>query len=1233
MDHVEMKRTIPMAENLGASEDDDFDVEDAFEDTEDSKEEITIEHEAITDLNPKNQVAEVMPLKSETLPSPEIVVPRRSISISNSNEDTHEVVDKHLKRIAELQSLLLEYREEKSVLKRRCEVLESSGAEEVKALSERISLLEGLLNQKDTHIFELNKEIDKSEEYQNQLTTTQKKVTEIELDLDKKEDLIRNMQAQLASAALQADKSEHHHVQEKNILIDENSRVRLQLSELALQLEERTNVLESTQSEMIKWKSAFEQQSEAIESLTQEKDSLQNELSLQFESSKDLQAQVEQSHQTLQECQKRIETLEIEKKELQKTFESESEGKLGEFTNQFDTFRREIESLQMSSQSLKDENATLSHSNFELRSELADLKADYEKVTKKALQLKSAYQSNHEMLKVNQKQMEELIARIASNADLSEKMILLEKDLEDSNQQVELYKAELDDLSSRYDELSQRLVDQLTLDEEIKRLEVQELEFQKSLSEAKNEISKLQSSLRVVEDDRKFQADLEYELLTLREAVKAHELQFEEISRVLMDFNRESKDLELLDISSLSVRLSESLNSLRVQSVKSLERSKELEYETSLLEETNLALLTERDNLSKTNSELSSAIESLEQKLGDLTWYKTNKEAEFLELQRFLSELEGTQSSLRMENEDLQKNLSKALHDHELILGRFSDLQEEHALLNESHERMISEKADVSATNMELKNTILNLERDLAECVNAREEASQAANLIDSLREEIAELQSSLSEAGRDYESLAVELNTKSEEKKSFEKELDDFRLLLEDSQKEQGSLELKYSSLQKAKSQLELQLKDLQSSLDAADDNRRLLESELALAMEKWEKEKVSLHSDLNLEREKQTSLNSENSCLLTEISNLNEQISLVVDERNKFKKILKSAKKQLIDQKQVSDDLFRKNESIISNDAELQRLLIEKNKAVLSLESTVEGLWKYLESSLSSNQHENCSSIENLLKGHISSLEDSAEELRTQLLSAQQAIKVLLARCQRYESLTEQFESRLSSDESATVAALEKKIVELQDQLDAYSSDSGIHQNLAEQNADIQKQLQDKELELEKFVNTSNLRSSEISTLKSRIQELEKQLSAVRDGKDVSLLKHEIFDSRHSNYVSPSSSTVQSFVETYRFDNDTNSWSEYKCSLNSGSHTLSGRLGDLSRQLAALEHSLDESTESQTASDNWKISVSLDRFMLLSLLLICLAAAFSCTFISDQSSISPFFPNSLSPFFHDEL
>uniref|UniRef100_A0A672S694 Myosin-10-like n=1 Tax=Sinocyclocheilus grahami TaxID=75366 RepID=A0A672S694_SINGR len=988
---------------------------------------------------------------------PLLQVTRQEEEMQAKDEELIKVKEKQVKvenELVEMERKHQQLLEEKNILAEQLQAETElfAEAEEMRArLVAKKQELEEILHDLESRVEE---EEERNQSLQNEKKKTQSHIQDLEEQLDEEEAARQKLQLEKVTAEAKIKKMEEDIL----LLEDQNSKF----------LKEK-KLLEDRVSEMT---SQLAEEEEKAKNLSK----VRNKQEMMMV---DLEERLKKEEKTRQELEKAKRKLDAETTDLQDQI-AELQAQIEELKIQLAKKEEELQAvLARGDEEVAQKNNALKQVR-ELQAQLAELQEDLESekaARNKAEKLKRDLSEELEALKT---ELEDTLDTTAAQQELRTKreqeVAELKKAIDD---EIKNHESQIQEMRQRHGTSLEEISEQLEQAKRVKsNLEKNKQTLESDNKELTNDVKSLQQAKSESEHKRKkLEAQLQEFMARFSEGEKvkgelsdrSHKLQAEldNVSALLED--AEKKGIKLAkDASSLESQLQDTQELLQEETRQKLNlssRIRQLEEEKNSLQEQQEEEEEARRNLERQLATLQSQLVDTKKKLEDDVGALEGLEEVKRKLQKDMEgtsqkleekaiaydKLEKTKNRLQQELDDLMVDLD---HQRQIV----SNLEKK----QKKFDQMLAEEKTISARYAE--------ERDRAEA-EAREKETKALSMARALDEAL--------EAKEEFERLNKQLRA----------EMEDLMSSKDDVGKNVHELEKSKRTLEQQVEEMRTQLEELEDELQATEDAKLRLEVNMQAMKAQFDRD-LQARDEQN--EEKKRALVKQVREMEAELEDERKQRALAVAAKKKLEMDLKDVEAQIEAANKARDEAIKQLRKLQAQMKDYQRELEEarasrddifaqskeNEKKLKSLEAEILQLQEDLASSERARRH----------------AEQERDELADEISNSASGKAALLDEKRRLEARIAQLEEELEEEQSnmellndrfrKTTMQVDTLNTELAGERSAAQKSENARQQLERQNKDLKAKLQ----ELEGSIK-SKFKAS-IAALEAKIIQLEEQL-----------------------------------------------------------------------------------------------------------------------------------------------
>uniref|UniRef100_A0AAY5EBS8 Myosin, heavy chain 11a, smooth muscle n=1 Tax=Electrophorus electricus TaxID=8005 RepID=A0AAY5EBS8_ELEEL len=978
-----------------------------------------------------------------------------------------------------------------------------------------------------------------------QVTRQEEEMSLKEEELQKAKEASQKYETELKDIMLKHTQDLEEHLEE-----EEDARQKLQLEKVTCdgkikKLEDDVLVMEDQNNKLLKERKLLEERvADFSANLAEEEEKSKNltKLKNKHESMiSELEVRLKKEEKTRQELDKAKRKLEAESNDLQEQI-ADLQAQIAELKAQL---AKKEEELQAALGRLEDETAQKNNALKkirELEGLISDLQEDLDSERAARNKAEKTKRDLGEELEALKSELEDTLDSTAAQQELRAKreqeVTLLKKAMDEESRSHE---AQVQEMRQKHTQAVEELTEQLEQAKRVRsNLEKAKQALEKETSELTVEIRSLSQAKQDVEHKRKkvegqltdLQArfnDSEKQKAELGDRVSKITVELESVTSLLNE--AEGKNIKLnKDVASLTSQFQDTQELLAEETRQKLQFSTKLRQmedernslQEQLEEETEAKRNVER-HVSTLNIQLSDFKKKLEEMSGNVELLEEGKKrlqrdleasnTQFEEKAVAYEKLEKTKNRLQQELEDILMDLD---NQRQLV----SNLEKKQKKFDQmlAEEKSISckyaeerDRAEAEAREKETK--ALSLARALDEAQDAREELERANK---ALRAEMEDLVSSKDDVGKNVHELEKSkrgLEAQVEEMKTQLEELEDELQAAED-----AKLRLEVN-MQALKAQFE---RDLQGRDEQGEEKRKQLVKQVR-----------ELETELEDERKQRAALSASKKKMEGDMKDLEGQIDTANKGRDEAIKQLRKLQAQMKDFQRELDDARAAREDVLSTakesekkaknlEAELMQLqedLAAAERAKKQAETERDELADELASNASGKSA--LSDEKRRLEAKISQLEEELEEeqgnmemLNDKLRKSSQQVDQLTnelqterTTSQKNESARQQLErqnkdlkaklqemeNQVKSKFKSSIAALEAKVSQLEEQLDQENRDKQAVAKTVRQKEkklkDMMIQVEDERKQAEQYKDQADKANARVKQLKRQLEESEEE------------------------------------------------------------------------------------------------------------------------------------------------
>ncbi|XP_059416869.1 myosin-10-like isoform X3 [Carassius carassius] len=925
-----------------------------------------------------------------------------------------------------------------------------------------------------------------AEEMRARLVAKKQELEEILHDLESRveEEEERNQSLQKEKKKMQS------HIQDLEEQLDEEeaARQKLQLEKVTAEakikkMEEDILLLEDQNSKFLKEKKLLEDRvSEMTSQLTEEEEKAKNLGKVKNKQEimmVDLEERLKKEEKTRQELEKAKRKLDAETTDLQDQI-AELQAQIEELKIQLAKKEEELQAvLARGDEEVVQKNNALKQVR-ELQAQLAELQEDLESekaARNKAEKLKRDLSEELEALKT---ELEDTLDTTAAQQELRTKREQEVAELKKAiDEEMRNHESQVQEMRQRHGTSLEEISEQLEQAKRVKsNLEKNKQTLESDNKELANEVKTLQQAKSESEHKRKkLEAQLQEFMARFSEGEKvkgelsdrSHKLQaeLENVSALLED--AEKKGIKLAkDASSLESQLQDTQELLQEETRQKLNlssRIRQLDEEKNNLLEQQEEEEEARRNLEKQLATLQAQLVETKKKLEDDVGALEGLEEVKRKLQKDMEgtsqkleekaiaydKLEKTKNRLQQELDDLMVDLD---HQRQIVSNlekkqkKFDQMLAEEKIISA---RYAEERDRAEAEAREKDTKALSMARALDEALEAKEEFERLNKL---LRAEMEDLMSSKDDVGKNVHELE-------KSKRTLEQQVEEMRTQLEE-------LEDELQATEDAKLRLEVNMQAMKAQFDRDLQARDEQNEEKKRALVKQVRE---MEAELEDERKQRALAVAAKKKLEMDLKDVEAQIEAANKARDEAIKQLRKLQGQMKDYQRELEEARSSRDEIFAQSK-------ENEKKLKSLEAEILQLQEDLASSERARRH----------------AEQERDELADEISNSASGKAALLDEKRRLEARIAQLEEELEEEQSnmellndrfrKTTLQVDALNTELVGERSAAQKSENARQQLERQNKDLKTKLQ----ELEGSVK-SKFKAS-IAALEAKIIQLEEQL-----------------------------------------------------------------------------------------------------------------------------------------------
>ncbi|KAM9482792.1 myosin-10 isoform 1-T1 [Clarias gariepinus] len=925
-----------------------------------------------------------------------------------------------------------------------------------------------------------------AEEMRARLVAKKQELEEILHDLESRveEEEERNQTLQNEKKKMQS------HIQDLEEQLDEEeaARQKLQLEKVTAEakikkMEEDLLLLEDQNSKFLKEKKLLEERvSEMTSLLTEEEEKAKNLGKVKNKQEMmmvDLEERLKKEEKTRQELEKAKRKLDGETTDLQEQI-AELQAQIDELKVQLAKKEEELQTvLARGDEEVAQKNNALKQVR-ELQAQLAELQEDLESekaARNKAEKLKRDLSEELEALKT---ELEDTLDTTAAQQELRTKREQEVAELKKAiDEEARNHESQIQEMRQRHGTALEELSEQL---EQAKRFK---LNLEKSKQTLEGDNKELSSEVKVLQQAKvesehkrkKLEAQLQEVLTRVTEGERskgelterAHKLQteLETVSALLED--AEKKGIKLAkDASSLESQLQDTQELLQEETRQKLNlssRIRQLEEEKNNLQEQQEEEEEARKNLEKQLATLQGQLFETKKKLEDDVGVVEGLEEVKRKLQKDVEscnarleekvlafdKLEKTKTRLQQELDDLTVDLD---HQRQIV----SNLEKK----QKKFDQMLAEEKSISARYAE--------ERDRAEA-EAREKETKALSLARALDEAL--------EAKEEFERLNKQLRA----------EMEDLMSSKDDVGKNVHELEKSKRTLEQQVEEMRTQLEELEDELQATEDSKLRLEVNMQAMKAQFERD-LQARDEQN--DEKKRLLVKQVREMEAELEDERKQRALAVAAKKKLEMDLKDVESQIEAANKARDEAIKQLRKLQAQMKDYQRELEEARTSrdeIFAQSKENEKKLKTLEAEILQLQEDLAASER--ARRHA---EQERDELADEISNSASGKSALMDEKRRLEARISQLEEELEEEQS-NMELLNDRFRKTSMQVDTLSTELAGERSTAQKSETARQQLerQNKDLKAKLQELEGSVKSkfkSTIAALEAKILQLEEQL-----------------------------------------------------------------------------------------------------------------------------------------------
>ncbi|XP_076459497.1 uncharacterized protein LOC143292799 isoform X2 [Babylonia areolata] len=936
---------------------------------------------------------------------------------------------------------------------------------------------------------------------------------------------------------------------EEQLEEEEQSRQKLQLEKVAVdsklkKLEEDLALNEDSNSKLIKEKKSLEERlSEANSQIVEEEEKSKQlgKLKNKYEAIiADLEERLRKEQQARQELEKIRRRLETELNDLR--------DQLNEKRQQVEDLQAQLskreEEVQTALQKADEEGVSKQSMNKQVRelsTQLQELQEDLEMEKEAKTKAEKLKRDLNEELEALKTELEDSLDTTAAVQDLRNKREQELQDLKrtlDTNQQQ--HETQLQEVRGRYNQQIENLSDEV---ETIRKAKAT-LEKTKATLEAENQ--EMASDLKSVqmaktESERKRkQADQQLAEMTIRlqEMEQGRGETADKASKLQQELEQANSQLEQVD--SKALQLGQRVSSLEAQLADSQDISQE---------ETRQKLALQ-SKLRQAEDEKESAMERLEEE----EEAKRALEKQVTDLNTKMVELKRKAEEDLANNEALEEYKKKAAREMDQLQAQVEEARANSDRMDKSRRKLQSEVEDLTIALDSQRSNVSNMEKKQRKfdqtLAEAKGESERMAQEKDIIERESREKETKILNLTRELDELQERVGQLERLKQQQARELEDLVSSKDDVGKNVHELDKARRSLEATVAEQKVQIEELEDELQAAEDAKLRLEVNMNALKEKYKNEVAGREEQ---EEESKRSLLRQLREMEQELEDERKQRALAANARNKLQGDIQGMEQELEMANKVKEDAVKQYKKIAAQMKDFQRELEDaraareemagqakdNEKKVKNLEAELLKLQEDL--ALAERQRRNAeserdeladeigtsaSSKQSLLdekrrlEARISELEDELEDEHTNLeLANDKARKSLMQMEQLNSDLSaersvsqklenqrlalerqnkdmrdklQELEGQNRARTKATIAALEGKIVNLEEQLDQEAKERAA---LARTNRKMDKRLKELQIQAEDERRSADQYKEQLDKMNNRVKALKRQVDEAEE------------------------------------------------------------------------------------------------------------------------------------------
>ncbi|KAL3876696.1 hypothetical protein ACJMK2_034499 [Sinanodonta woodiana] len=931
---------------------------------------------------------------------------------------------------------------------------------------------------------------------------------------------------------------------EEQLEEEEQARQKLQLEKVSVdarikKLEEDLAIQDDANQKLTKEKRSLdERMSEMSTMLVEEEEKCKQlgKLKTKYEAIiADLEERLRKEQQARQELEKIRRRLESEINDLKEQL-TEKRQQVEELQAQLN--RRE-EEIQGALQRIDEENvarSTIQKQMREVANQLQEMQEDLEAEREARSKAEKQKRDLNEELEALKSELED---SLDATAAVQEMRIKREDDLKDLKRQVENNQQQFE---AQVQEMRQKQSQQVeTLNEELENVKKQKaaIEKLKQTLEAENQdlandLKQVQMAKQESERKRK-QQDQQVQELTIRLA---------EVERIKNDSSDKSGKLQneleqvttqLEQADTKAIQLAQKLTSLEAQLVDAQE----------LLQEETRSKLAAQTKLRQEQEER----EALQERVEEEEEGKKQLEKQVADLQNKILEVKKKAEEDAKNNEALDEYKKKAAREMEAVQTQYEEMRVINDRLDKSRKKLQSELDDLTRVLEDQRSSVAQMEKKQKKFdqLLAEEKAisEKLAAERDGAEKESREKETKILNLTRELDEMRERSEALERAKAQQQRELDDLYSSKDDVGKNIHELEKAKRNMMEQLEAQRLQIEELEDEVQAAEDAKLRMEvnmqamkaqfdRDLAGREDMVEEAKKSLlrqlremEAELEDERKQKAIAINTRKKMESDIKNLEQQVETAnrikedaVKQLRKIQAQMKDFGHELDEARQAKEEIagaFKENEKKLKNlETELLRLQ-EELSAAERARKNAEMERDELQDEISSNTTGKSALLEEKrrLEARISQLEDELEDEQsnTEALSdkarkAQMQVEQLTADLNSERSVSQkldnqritlerqnkeirdklnELENQIRTRAKATIAALEGKVANLEEQLDLETKERS---NLQKNNRRLEKKLKEVILQSEEERRHADQYKEQVDKINNRVKALKRQL-----------------------------------------------------------------------------------------------------------------------------------------------